>query len=77
MSDIDREWAISELSSFITATKIIRHPSPGVLQRTMQGVEKKFLARPTWSIEFLMLSFPIGSRNSLIHVPINGWGIMR
>jgi putative uncharacterized protein hsdX len=28
MSDIDREWAISELSSFIAATKIIRHPYP-------------------------------------------------
>ena len=30
MSDIDREWAISELSKFITAIKIIRDPSPGI-----------------------------------------------
>ena len=28
MSDIDREWAISELSSFIAAIKIIRYSSP-------------------------------------------------
>ena len=31
MSDIDREWAISELSKFITATRIVPHPAPNVL----------------------------------------------
>ena len=40
MSDIDREWAISELSKFITATRIIRRPYPNAFAAT------KIIRRP-------------------------------
>jgi len=64
MSDIDREWAISELSSFIAATKIIRRPSPGIFATINVGSREEISSQayvvdrildvvfPNWKQEF-------------------------
>ena len=41
MSDIDREWAISELSKFIIAIKIIRHSFPDTFTVINVGSEEE------------------------------------
>lgn len=64
MSGIDREWAINELSKLIAATKIVPHPSPGVLMSVNAGNTEEIIGQlyvvdkildnvfPNWKQEF-------------------------